>query len=306
MKKEVSFKIFSDFWINCYANDSLSYLISIEPSYRKVALMNWYNYFYTGSTCWWRTLILSYNTDFYTNIDKINYMPIYISKDDYINDIKNYINENRVIRVKFDLYYLIPSSINWHKNHYKHHVLISGYDDERKSFYCFSDNFKGYQEIEIPYDRFNQSILIEELDTAHEMVLSKDLKPFSYSIDQIKYNSDRIKYNISQLSYSNYWNCDDIETTNNRFIEITQFTDRQKANIFLFRDLYLDNILSDKIMNKLNNYTEQLYNKWENIKNIIIKAHFNSYLPDYCKLNDLAWDALLLEYEMWGIITRYL
>lgn len=304
MKVEVGCKIFSEFWINCFANDSLSFIVSKEPSYRKIALMNWYNYFLTGSICWWRQLKISYDEEFFSYVDIIDYKPIQLTKDNYINEIKKFIDDNRVIKVKFDLYYLIPNSLNWHKNHYNHYILLSGYDDEKKTFYCFSDNIKGYEENEIPYDRFNQSILIDELNSAEEMLISKDIKSFSYSIDKVKYYADKNKYNISLLSYSNYWSCDFLKSTSEVFMETNKITGRQKANKLLFQDLYIDNFISENMLNKLNQYTEELYIKWEIIKSILIKEHLKELIPDYNKLNNLAWDALKLEYEMWDLISN--
>jgi hypothetical protein len=304
MKHSVDLKPFSDFWINCNVNISLSILAFTEPSYRILGAINAYNYDFTGEYCWWRHINLFYDGYFYKNIDFLNYNKVILNESDFDKQIKEFINNNKYIKMPLDLYYWMPNSFGWQRMHASHYQLITGYDDEKRVFYSYTDDFYGFGEKEIPYERFNKALLIDELAETTEITVDHNIKKFDYNSDLIINYAEIIMGNINYLSYTNYWCSYNEEHTFLRAIETYKIFERQKANIALLNDMkrrgYINENKYKILIEKVNN----LKYKWGIIKSVFLKCFLGKKVPNYVKMNNLIWEAFEYEYEFWDMFIK--
>lgn len=300
MKKTLKVRPFADFWINCYVNDVLSILTTIEPSYKKLSFINSYNYTITGISSWWRELDINPSKYLWDRLSIGESINIYLKQENIIDEIRNKIDNNRYILVLVDLYYWLKNSLNWNNNHYHHYVLITGYDDDKKMIYSISDNIGGYSENEIPYERFIKALVF--FDNEHhgkEFILPDNIPAFQYCFYDIFDFARKINEDIKKASYMRLWILPQDVNISLVYFKVTRIADRQKGNEKLFGQLYEDGFITSKLCVSLSEMSRSLYNMWSKLKGILIRAHMKNNDIDLEKLNILSRNALKTEYDMW-------
>lgn len=305
MKKSINMKPYSELWIDCYTNSYLSLLTSYDKSYRIAPLINDYHYLMAGSFGWVSLLDLKYSDRFYKDIHLLNVTKYkFVNEQNYMKELKDCIDDGKNISIKVDLYNWIPNSLTWEKEHYHHMSSVIGYDDEKSVFYIFDDDAYGYHEHEIPYGRFDLSVIKENGIEARQTNFPELIKPFYYQFTDLFLFAERIKNDISYLSYVEHF-YDFTKGTLLHFITTaTKIGNRQIANRLLFLHLHEEGYITSELCNILTEYAETLQSGWETIKYLIMKCLHNNKRPDYERINKLSWDNLLLEYKMWDCFIK--
>ena len=112
MKKRLNICPFDYFWINCVVNDKLSIISSVEQSYETCGFLNDYRYSITGTSCWWRELMILPGDSLYNNLDVFQVNDLYINPDKIIEELISKLNMDCCISVLVDLYNWLPHSVN--------------------------------------------------------------------------------------------------------------------------------------------------------------------------------------------------
>lgn len=301
MKHTISIKPYTEYWLNCVLSLNLSIICSLDQSYYDYAISNNYTYVNFGNCIWWRLLEVQFNDDMYVKaFEHISNKPIEgITRENLKETIKKYIDENRMIMLKLDIYHTIEDSIHYHRTHRPHEWLINGYDDETGMFYCFADNIGGYGENEISAANFELSIIPETFTDAVEVYANNDIEPYVLTLDEVRKNAKEHLKSITRLSYCNFWKCDSIEYTEDRCFDMSKFIGRQHANSILFRRLYELGYICKEIQDEMCQISNELERTWMSIRGRFMKYYLGGKVPDYGKMSKLAWTAINRECDMW-------
>lgn len=73
MKKKLEIEAFGSSWFNCKANEKISLLVSKDPSYSDVALMNCYFYFVEKTSNTSHRLNLFHDDNFHNMLEQFYY-----------------------------------------------------------------------------------------------------------------------------------------------------------------------------------------------------------------------------------------
>lgn len=302
MKKSLKITPYDEHWIDCVANDSVSIATTIEPSYRNLAILNSYQYKIEGSTSWWRTLSIDVDEQIY-RLFKANVIDA-AKEDITIEYVKNKIDEGRYIKYKTDLYDLLPSNIFYHKQHFDHYQLMTGYDDEKRVLYMLCDDANGYGEREISYDSFYEKFILDDEYSVVECDVNADMPAYKYQITEVIKNAQKTLQSIKVVSYLNLWIGNEESCYTPFVLQINKLADRQKANALLFKLLTEDKYITVSFCNDLSAKTMEIYNDWSFIKNCLIKSDIKNDKIDFNKLNILSKIALQKEYELWSLFLQ--
>lgn len=205
-----------------------------------------------------------------------------------ISDIKEALNENHPVIIKIDLYYQSFSKSKYHIEHWPHHLLIFGYDDDAKVFNAIEHSRDGNKNY------INKDITYCEVYNSYYGYVENYLKSGKDPTPTFRY------YNVSVFNEETYKkNCMDIFLTNikenkNKIVKSIKYLDT------FINDL--NNILTNPI--KLNKNINEIINILNNIytSKCIQKYKVNLLLGE----NSIFSEYLLNEIELWNNVRLLL
>lgn len=318
MNFSLELKPFKDFWINCTFNMKYSILISIEPSFKYSPYLN--NYIYK---------VLEKETPTKTKLNYLKLWPLSISENDaffsdeainfkhennYLNIIKMLVNRGNIVFIGVDLFYWIPNSLCWNKYHWNHYSLINGYNDEKKVFYVLDENYKGFDENEIPEEQFCLAINNSPLNP-HGFIckVSNNIEPFKLSLDDVVANSKKLIDNLNKLKNNSLFELSDRDFKEGHYMDLfasylSQIENRHKANRLLFCTLKDEKLITNnELIDELIKYTIELYNGWVIVKSKFVKAYFSDDNQSaIMQINQMCDSLFCKEQEMWKKLLNYI
>lgn len=297
----------------------ISMLISLERSYESAALHNDYSYLVskmqTPNLTEYNYLLINpmaHNGEKYADMLFAKRKPLnFTQKERCLNLLKGFIKKNKIVLVGVDLFYWIPNSVCWNKHHWEHYSFVNGFNDEKKVLYVFDENFSGYNEFEIPEDRFIKAIANCPLEPhGYICKLSKNIERFELLLCEIRDNAKRIVDEINKIIPVTFWElseedfvgghmCDLIST------QIFQIVNRHITNQLLIKELD-DEVLSPLIRNSLVKYCIELQEGWALVKNQFIRIYFaNNKKSLVTDINEKCKILLLKEIDMWNMLLNH-
>ncbi|HEX2944452.1 MAG TPA: hypothetical protein VHT96_00675 [Clostridia bacterium] len=310
MLVSLGLKPFSEYWITCYYNKILSIFTSIDPSYRYAAYMNDYHY---DIHDWnYNHLQLRPMIEFVEKYIQgvFTYLPIYFREEGTgLDVIKDHIRQKEIVQVGVDLFYWLPSSINFGVNHWYHTSMINGFDDEKKVFYVFDDDNFGYAEQEIPEERFllatNNCTLKSHGDI---LKITGDLRPYVFSSNDVVRNAKRLIDEIGAMKMEPFWLLSEEQFNTGEMrdtiaVHIFQISKRHYANGFLFQNL-LNEYCDSDIICSLVDRSKKLQKNWLIVRSKVLLVH-NTKTDRSKKLsavNEICKRLFYEEMEMWNFL----
>ncbi|EMS69248.1 hypothetical protein [Ruminiclostridium cellobioparum] len=316
MNVKLDFKPFELFWMNCQFNMLFSMLTSVDNSYKSAALLNDYSYIVnemeTPNSTKYNELTVRPAINKYINMLLTERNPLnFENKEQCLKLLKELIKKKEIILLGVDLFYWIPNSVCWNKHHWEHYSFINGFDEEKRAFYVFDENFNGYNEFEIPEDRLIKAVMNFPLEP-HAFIckLSKNIEKFEPSISEIKNNAGRIVNEINEIIPIAFWElcekdfieghmCDLIST------QIFQIINRHIANQILMQELESE-ICDGLISKSLVKYCIELQEGWNLVKNKLLKIYYSNDKKSLRNdINKKCKSLLLKEIDMWNMFLKY-
>lgn len=313
MNFSLKVKPFRDYWLNCSFNMIFSILTSIEPSYKVAALLNQYSYGVkqteTPNETMFDCLILkpmvklgSENfSSFFSPPQPINFK----YDKNYVEYLKNLVMERHYVTLGVDLFYWIPNSICWNKFHWEHYSLINGFDTEKKLFYVLDENIKGYNEFEIPEQRFLTAVQNSPLEPhGYILKLRNDICSFKFSKEEVIYNAKRLMAELNQIKQRTFWYLNDKDFDDGHMCELIsmyvfQIVNRHIANELLFK-IMSNEIHNSKIISSLFQYCKDLQDGWIFVRNKIVRTYFvNDRKKSLTEINNKCKMLFDTENKMW-------
>lgn len=304
---------FNEFWIDCRFNSCFSILTSINKSYCDASYMNCYSYItyiektpFTSVKC----LRLRNSDRSQSDLIDLNITTIPVEFRNQSNMVKRVIEllQYNHLLIGVDLYYWIPNSICWYKNHWEHYAFVKKYDKDKNAFIVLDENLNGYGEHEIPCQRFETAVLGSPLPGDGFIIKYKnDLEDYKINCNEVFSNADRLIKELRELSDlpSDYWilSKPDIEK-GNMFDLLTlhtfQIANRHIANIKLISRLKDLEFINNEKYGAMADKFDELRKGWTIIKNKIIKG--NVSVPrnlDSRYLNIMKDNLLMKEISVW-------
>ena len=294
---------FNQFWTFCTLSDMLSILISKEPSYYAAAVINSYYYTVRGTDAWWRDLQINWNKDFLKSIyDLFSITKVRIERHNVIQRLKMLINDNEKVHVNVDVYG-IKNRVDYQLKHVEHHILMTGYNDDKKIFYFLLDTMSGYGENEISFDGLMNAMVFTDDFAYVDLYRTKDPLPI-YRInfqEVFEYADIQLKC-LSKLSYMQIYSSSlySREDTSYVFIILTKVVERQKANKCFFQHLIVIDYLSQNVGKDLIRISSELEHLWKEVRSIFMKSFYRNKEPDYDRVNFLVHQCILTEHNLWS------
>jgi hypothetical protein len=280
-------KPFKDFWIDCNYNTLFSVLISREPSYKFAPFLNNYTYQIFKKETPNQTLVdclkLVSLKDWFQKFGirfQFSSQPINFRNDPhYIKYLQELVKEGTLVTVGTDLFYWIPNSVCWNKHHWDHYSLLHGFDDERKVFYVFDENMQGYNEHEIPEDRFHKAIQSSPVQPHGYTNQILDIEPFDFTLHDVVEYADELARDLGAMNVSNLWRLSEEDYAGRHMCDlfsmhIFQIADRQKANQYLFEILEAQGMIPHaERMESFIESSRELQNGWAYVKGKFIRTY---------------------------------
>ena len=132
-------------------------------------------------------MLVSYNDNPFLKLRTISKdeLAFFLSRNSFDSIVKVMIDLELYIQVNNDDYYLSSSRL-YESKHHLHQILITGYDDKKKVYYCWTFVNGIYKEIEVPFSEIVVYQGQESYGTNTVMILySKRGGGFSLDIDEI-------------------------------------------------------------------------------------------------------------------------
>lgn len=132
----------------------------------------------------------------YINTQVVNEAILMDMGNSVLNFLKHQIDENYYISLRIDLYE-VPCYEYYHSAHYRHEVLLYGYDDKKQIVYVAGFIYsKGFETFEITYSTFLDSFLRKEHESwAQVFMFRYDNK--NDVVKNLSYRSFSVNYNMS-------------------------------------------------------------------------------------------------------------
>ncbi|MDF2943113.1 MAG: hypothetical protein K0S01_1971 [Herbinix sp.] len=304
MIKKLELNVFNKFWVDCQIKNILTVLTTEYPDYIMLAALNNYSYMIGGRSGWYKS-IYYYSKEFYDTIGRVVRKPYIFKTKDYINELKECIDNGRIISILVDLYYWPSQTLLFNEKHYYHHSMLIGYDDESQVMFFDDDVPEGKEYLVVSYDDIMKSIVPDNSDVfAIETFKPVDLEPFHYSMDDLVINAKKQMNHLISLGYSSHWSVfgkiEDIEII---ITDVTKIYNRQKANSCFYEILYYDRKISDEVYYKLKEQSDYLTSEWRKLHSKMMKAYMkqNSEIVQQC--NTKSAELLKAEYVMWAFFV---
>jgi hypothetical protein len=321
MMVSLGFKPFNDYWITCYYNKIFTILTSIDSSYKLAAYLNDYHY---DVQLWGATN--EKNAPLYNHLVQqpfkmfkeqylqglFIYQPIrFREEENFLDILKNHIRQKEIVQVGIDLFYWLPDSMNFGVNHWNHTAVLNGYDDEKKVFYAFDADNSGFDEQEIPEDRFLLAIKSCVLDTHGDILkLADQFHPYQFSLSDVVINAKRLIDEISTMNTDSFWllTDDDFDKGRRRdiiAIQIFQIASRHIGNGLLFQRVlneYCDNDIIENLVQR----SKKLQDGWliARSKLLIIYRSKTDRWKQLASLNEDIKCLFNDELEMWDSVIK--
>lgn len=315
MNSSLDIQPFKDFWINCMFNMLYSVLISVEPSYRFAAYLNNYSYNISEIETPFKTkvnyLLLDPLKNFYekhgTNLLFESQPITFKDNPNFTTYLKELIKQGKIVLVGVDLFYWIPRSICWKRYHWEHYSMINGFDDDKKVFYVFDENILGYDQYEIPEERFCVAVKNSPLEPHGFIYNTKCIKPFKLSLNEVAFYAERLMNELTITNSKPLWQLSDADYTAGHMQDlfsmyIFQIVNRHKANQLLFRTLQTQEIIPDStITHNLIQYCQNLQSGWNQTKAKFMWTYVSKdKQSDIKAINEQCKALLGKEHEMWN------
>ena len=317
MRLRQNFKPFKLFWIDCQFNTLVSMLISVEPSYQPAPLLNSYSYLVgeeqTPNMTKYNYLCVKPTAQYWDKYKKVLYAqrkPLdFKDKLHCVDIVKRLVKRNKVVVVGVDLFYWIPNSICWKKHHWTHYSFVNGFDNKKRVFYVFDESFSGYNEFEIPEDRFITAIMnCQDSPHGYMFKLAKRIEKFQFNFSEVKENAKRIVDEINKIIPLTLWELSEEDFNGGHMCDllstqIFQIINRQIANQLLFEEL--DEVLSLPVRSVLSQYCRELQEEWTLVKNKLVRIYFSDNRESLiCDINKACTSLLLKEIDMWKMLLN--
>jgi hypothetical protein len=313
MDYSLGIKPFNDYWINCEFNMFFSVLTSFEPSYKFAAFLNDYSYdiceLETPTNTKFNYITLKPMVNFREKyLDKLFYLsqPInFKHQKGYTEYLKEHIRNREFVMVGVDLFYWIPDSICWNRNHWEHYSLINGYSEEKKVFYVLDENNCGYNEFEIPEERFLVAVQNSPLEPhGYIKKVINEVGSFKLNIDDVICNAQRLRDELGAFEYAPLWQLSDADFDGGHMCDllsmyIYQIINRHRANSFLFQEIksYFQN---GQIIDSIIQCSQALQEGWILIKNILVRTYFmDERKSNINDINERYKEVIDMERKMW-------
>lgn len=316
---------FSDYWVDCVYNASISILRAVDSSYNKLTYINNYVYKIKSETTPENNQIQF--VEIFSNLSP--YIDSIFAKDkviwcgekeyDIINSIKKAKENNYIFFLGVDLFYWVENSICWNRFHWCHYSLVLDFDDSTDELIVLDDNLQGYYQHRIPLDRAikaSENFRFSNPDSFEGYYL-RQIKnvEFKFEIEQIINSSNFLLKSLEDIVNRNR-NCWIILDKDKSFIlekillfsmRCYQFQNRQKGNLRLFDQLYNDGFLNIYELSFLKKISSDLMNNWEELKNKLVKLTISSN-PKFnsAEFVNSTTNLFFREKELWSRFISYL
>ena len=306
MKKELYFKKFSSFWINCRTNNTISLLSTYDDSYITMAAMNNYTYNVSGRTDYFRSLAVYRADEFHNNLKLLRTENIYFKSNDYVDEMKKYIDAGEYVSVLVDLYYWKESAYQYHKEHTFHYSLCIGYDDDTEMFFFDDGDVDIPSFLEIPYQLFEKAIVLKDNKLSGlRMSLPQVLPTYHFRFSDVLNNAQLILNNLNSISFSSHWSVyGDVDKYGIMMFYSEAVIHRQKANRILLDILLKKEYISSSEHDELMRLVNPLIDNWQKFKNQFIKAFYTKKTLELKKYNNTSFRLLLDEKELWETLLK--
>ncbi|WP_242656407.1 hypothetical protein [Ruminiclostridium hungatei] len=223
-----------------------------------------------------------------------------------IDFLRSLVLKKELVMVGVDLFYWIQDSICWNRNHWEHYSLINGYDDEKKVFYVLDENNNGYDEFEVPEERFLVAVQNSPLEPhGYVKKITRNIGRFKLSLKEVMHNAERLKSEIEAIGHSPLWQLSDADFQGGHMCDlismyIFQIINRHKANAFLFNEIRAQ-LQNSQIVDSLIQYSQDIQEGWTLIKNILVRTYFmDEHEASILEINKRYIYLMNKEYEMWN------
>ena len=291
-------KPFQQIYINCYLNNFISVLSSINTSYQQLLYSNnyVYNCFCTPETN--NQLIrIRYDLDIY--IEAFNKLFGYFpncktlhdffygdisfgtlvktkSKSNIMRDLKNLLHsEGVIVFLEQDLFYLIKSNdMYYHKRHSTHYSMFVDYDEEIQCFMVFEMGARGYDCYQVPVENVVQSFLhATDPPKCFYIKIPQKLDDYTLKTTNFKNYVPEIITSIDSVQFTDaLWKFPASADDHLSYIDgVSKIVNRQEANKRLLESLSFQHSEDSYYFSSL---CTELKKGWEWIKNILIRAQF--------------------------------
>lgn len=312
---------FDEFWYDCFVNNRISYMSSVNNTYLNMMYINDYKYSTykfeeTGDDYITIKFLESKNSHkFLTNLRIME--KNYKSSVSFMNEIQEMILKGVVLCPKVDL--LIWNK--WGKGYQKwksyHYTMLIGYNNEEKEYMALEDNRCG------EYIIISQSEedLIKAIKSVKKwcnrgsdyLIFECDeiIPDYSFDLNNFIKNIEQVNSSIKRIEEINFF-CFKKEIhqipKNMEFqaISISKIITKMQVNKIFARMLHEKNILDDETYLKVDKTFLELRNSYEIIKNILLKNR-EKKLTKFVEeegvcLNERLKKNLNYEYDIWEII----
>lgn len=304
IKKYNKIEPFNDFWIDCYSTAIFSILQSNHNIDKRYFYNNNYKYEFTKNvrTGMGRVYITMQLEELISKLLINKEIHDFTKDDDIIENLKYFIDKEKVIFLGIDMYYGVPDTSQWHKHHIHHNILVEGYDDEKECVYILETGEQGYKEYEMSYCDISlaaQEFTCFTRDTEIFEINSKE-ETYMYDNKELKSNALEIVQSIDCIleHISEIWHIheekvlsmkDEIEA------HLRAIRNRQGVNANLFKVLYGEV--------KANYYIEEfsfLENEYDKLRNTIVQLCLNNeYFENENSVKEVFGNLLRKEKKIW-------
>lgn len=300
---------FREFWIDCYSTGIFSVIQTNFDVEKSFFYNNNYTYEFTKNvrTGMGRVYINMQLEDIINKFLVNKEIHDFTVDEDIVENLKFYIDSEKIIFLGIDMYYGVPDTSQWHKHHVNHTVLVEGYDDEKECVYILESGEKEYKSYEVSYTDITiaaKEFICYVRDT-EIFEINQNEEVFMYDCSDIKNNAIEIVKSIDDiLSHMNeIWHInpdkllsmkDEIEA------HLKAIRNRQGVNVKLFASLYGEmsaqdyierflelekeyNLLRDTIIHLCVN--NEYYENEEKVKNTFAKllSEEKKIWQEYCR-----------------------
>jgi hypothetical protein len=237
----------------------------------------------------------------------------FLEEEKFLKQIIDLLNQGKYVIVDVDLFYWIPDSLCWNKNHWYHWSFVQEYDSCKKVFYVIDDSKFRYGVFEVPQDRFIRAIKESNFDTkAYAYDIAPAVVVDNITSKSVQSNVQSIIHNIRDIASHDYWYMYDEAFQHgyykdNNYNYLFQIESRHKATLCLLEkieELQRYDIQAMSSLKKLNN---KLIYSWYVMRIKVIRLYSSNQLrKDLLAVNKDLQDMLETEIVMWESLTDVL
>lgn len=321
LKYSLNIQPFDDFWINCWVNGVFSIVNSIEPSFYKAVCMN--DYYYKMLTNHRDKTFVHPSVEYYKErYEAYGALPdscveslFFKDEDNFLSEVKERLLINQVVLVMVDLFNWIPKSFTYHRYHWHHYSMVTGFDEEKRVFYVFEDDLDGFNMHEVTEDTFIDAFknsayyLYPSADFSPAKVINipDKISPYKIDLQLIIKNAVRLKNEISDIDVSKLWNMGE-DSALESYIDfalpgINIISNRHKANGTLFKLLGTESMVDSELSEQFVYLAREIEEGWEKFKKLLGKSQLKKQI-DIVKIQGICGELFKKELNMWDFFTQ--